>query len=126
MCSSDLNTSTRVNNTHNAIADNPKNSICPKGWRLTRSSGTAAHNDFQNLYSYYNAIGKVNGYPLWLVRAGYVDSGSLNISGDRGYCWSSTVNSAYLAYDLGIDSSYFRPSDVSGRYVGFPVRCVAR
>ncbi|MBQ6593759.1 hypothetical protein IJI00_01655 [Candidatus Saccharibacteria bacterium] len=72
------NTTTRVDSTYNAIADNPKNSICPKGWRLTRSSSTPAYNDFQNLYSAYdNVFSKANGYPLWLVRAGYVSNGTL-------------------------------------------------
>ena len=120
------NTSTRVDNTHNAIADNPKNSICPKGWRLTRSSSTPAYNDFQNLYSAYGTIGKANGYPLWLVRAGFVDSGTLYNSGNYGYYWSSTVNSANRTYYLYIYSGGFNPSGDNNRSYGFSVRCVAR
>ena len=120
------NATTRVDSTHNAIADNPKNSICPKGWRLTRSSSTPAYNDFQNLYSAYGTIGKANGYPLWLVRAGYVNSGTLNYSGNYGFYWSSTVNSASVAYGLYINSGGSYPSYSRNRDYGFSVRCVAR
>ena len=121
------NTTTRTANTHNNIADNPKNSICPKGWRLTRSSSTAAYNDFQSLYSAYgSAIGKANGYPLWLVRAGYVSYGTLNNSGNNGNYWSSTVYSADNAYRLNINSSEFNPSNNNNRNNGNSVRCVAR
>ncbi|MBQ6593750.1 hypothetical protein IJI00_01600 [Candidatus Saccharibacteria bacterium] len=121
------NTSSRTASTYNAIAESPKNSICPKGWRLTRSSSTPAYNDFQNLYSAYSSsIGKANGYPLWLVRAGGVDNGTLGGSGDYGLYWSSTVNSASNAYYLNIRSDYFYPSLNRNRGRGFSVRCVAR
>ncbi|MBQ6593567.1 hypothetical protein IJI00_00645 [Candidatus Saccharibacteria bacterium] len=122
-------TTTRVDSTYNAIADNPKNSICPKGWRLTRSSATAAYNDFRSLYAAYgNAIGKANGYPLWLVRAGNVLSGTLEYNGYNGRYWSSTVYSAVSAYSLTIDSGDFSPSYNYGsnRFSGRSVRCVAR
>ena len=120
------NTTTRVDNTNNAIAENPKNSICPKGWRLTRSSSTPAYNDFQNLYSAYGTIGKANGYPLWLVRAGNVNSGTLYGSGYNGNYWSSTVYSASDAYSLLIYSGSFIPSNNYVRFNGRSVRCVAR
>ena len=122
-------TTTRVDNTHNAIADNPKNSICPKGWRLTRSSSIDAYNDFKSLYTAYSSsISKANGYPLWLVRAGTVSNGVLGNSGNYGLYWSSTVNSVSNAYNLFIVSGNFNPSDSSyyGRLSGFSVRCVAR
>ena len=121
-------TTARVDNTNSAaIAENPKNSICPNGWRLTRSSATDAYNDFKSLYAAYNSsISKANGYPLWLVRAGYILGGSLLNSGNYGRYWSSTVNSASTAYSLNIGSGGFSPSDNYYRYFGFSVRCVAR
>ena len=121
------NTSTRVDSTYNSIADNPKNSICPKGWRLIRSAPAASgYNDFRNLYTAYgSAIGKANGYPLWLVRAGVVD-GTLLGSGYSGNYWSSTVYSASNACYLFILSGSFYPSSNYNRYVGNSVRCVAR
>ena len=122
------NTSTRVNNTHNAIADNPKNSICPKGWRLTRSSATDVYNDFKSLYAAYSSSNtKANGYPLWLVRAGRVNYGTLDFSGNVGLYLSSTVTNGYIAYALYINSGSFNPSyDNYGRDAGFSLRCVAR
>ena len=121
------NTTARVDNTNNAIAGNPKNSICPKGWRLTRSSATDAYNDIKSLYTAYNSShSKANGYPLWLVRAGNVYGGSLNSSGNIGFYWSSTVHSAGNAYNLYFDSSNFIPSNNVGRVLGLSVRCVAR
>ena len=121
------NTATRVDDTHNAIADNPKNSICPKGWRLTRSSVMDAYNDFKSLYiAYSSSLSKANGYPLWFVRAGDVNNGSLRNSGYNGFYWSSTVTSADNAYYLNIRSDNFFPSSNYGRYDGFSVRCVAR
>ena len=122
-------TTTRVDNTNSAaIAENPKNSICPKGWRLTRSSSTPVYNDFQNLYSAYGNIDKANGYPLWLVRAGLVSYGTLYYSGSSGYYWSSTVYSSDYAYNLNIRSGDFYPSSYDGyaRSYGFSLRCVAR
>ena len=120
------NTSTRVDSTYNAIAENPKNSICPKGWRLTRSSATDAYNDFKSLYAAYSSSNaKTNGYPLWLVRAGIVLD-SLYYIGDYGSYWSSTVNSASNAYCLNVYSYSFNPSDDYTRRIGRSVRCVAR
>ncbi|MBQ6593591.1 hypothetical protein IJI00_00770 [Candidatus Saccharibacteria bacterium] len=123
------NTSSRTASTYNAIAESPKNSICPKGWRLTRSSSTPTYNDFQNLYSSYSSsISKTNGYPLWLVRAGYVYyGGMLGNSGSRGFYWSSTVYDSSCTYVMRIDSSEFILSYSNGyRGDGLSVRCVAR
>ena len=121
------NTSSRTASTYNAITDNPKNSICPKGWRLTRSSATAAYNDFKSLYTAYSSFSaKANGYPLWLVRAGRVGNGTLVNSGYVGYYWSSAVSSASDAYYLYVRSDNFDSSNSYDRVYGFSVRCVAR
>ena len=116
-------------NTHANIAENPNNSICPKGWRLTRSASDNTYNDFQYLYSNYGSNRNLLLYsPLWLVRAGNVYSGTLGSSGYNGYYWSSTVNSAINAYYLYIRSDFFDPSNYGNyaRYYGYSVRCVAR
>ena len=119
--------SSLAENTHTNIAETPNNSICPKGWRLTRSASDASYNDFAYLRAQYSNSNTYMLYsPLWLVRAGNIDSGSLGRSGDYGYYWSSTVNSASRAYYLGIGSGYFYPSGSDGRYYGFSVRCAAR
>ena len=121
--------SSLTENTHTNTAMNPNNSICPKGWRLTRSASDASYNDFAYLrvqYSNSNSNTYMLYSPLWFVRAGRVFSGSLNNSGDIGYYWSSTVYDANLAYDLDISSSGFGPSSTNYRFVGFSVRCMAR
>ena len=116
-------------NTHSDITKNPNNSICPKGWRLTRSASDASRNDFSYLRAQYSNSNTYMLYsPLWLVRSGYIsNSGSgLNYSGNYVRYWSSTVESASTAYSLGIRSDDFYPHNTSSRSVGFSLRCVAR
>ncbi|MBQ3445371.1 hypothetical protein IJG29_01410 [Candidatus Saccharibacteria bacterium] len=60
------------------------------------------------------------------MRAGNVNSGTLNNSGNNGNYWSSTVYSADNAYRLNINSSEFNPSNNNNRNNGNSVRCVAR
>ena len=102
------------------------NSVCPKGWRLPKKSA----NEYQSLVDAYgitasNALNLRNA-PLYFVRSGYVRGGSLSgVSGGR--YWSSTVDSANAstAYSLRFGSDSLYPAGNDGRYLGFPVRCVA-
>ena len=93
--------------------NNPKNSICPKGWRLpiiTNYSNTEpGDNEFANLNYYYNGgktnqiSGLVSG-PLYFVKAGMLwnnTSGIGYLTSFSNY-WSSTVYSLSAAYLFNI------------------------
>ena len=113
------------------IQNNPKNSICPKGWRLPTVSNDSASaigstNEFARLNYLYNNNSS-NNYtklivaPLYFVRAGYVGGNNLTISNNEGYYWSSTVVYRLNFYPNGV----FPDKKASGA-IGQSVRCVAR
>ena len=117
----------------NATNRNPQNSICPKGWRLPTISYQAnslvnSTSEFSRLNYLYNSSGDTGliANPLWFVRSGYINSGSLNSGGSEAYYWSSTVRSSSYAYNLSFTSSNVYPASLSNRNVGWSVRCVAR
>lgn len=63
--------------------------------------------------------------PLWFVRSGNVNSGSLNNSANNGNYWSSAVDSTSSAFYLFFYSDNVNPANIYYRSNGFPVRCVA-
>lgn len=128
-----------TSNTYNDIANNPQNSICPKGWRLPAISNQAntlpgSTNEFARLNYIYNDnktsgeyadAGLVAG-PLWFIRGGRtVDAILYNYN--TGYYWSSTIRSNNYVYAMyfknnTVDSSYLGDARHSGR----SVRCIAK
>ena len=135
------NSSNLTSNTSGNINNNPKNSICPKGWRLpTISSASGATpgstSEFSRLNYIYNHNytstgdqGRDQGLfvaPLYFNRAGRVDSDALNYPGYSGNFWSSTVASSSFAFYLYFYSTYVNPADYNSRYYGRSVRCLAR
>ena len=125
------NSSGYSTSTYNNIANNPQNSICPKGWRLPTISSVAAKSEFAKLNNVYNGGSTSDGNklvqsPLYLVRSGYVDDGALlNYAGYNGIYWSSTVSNAYGAYTLSFRSDNVNPAGSYSRLVGWSVRCVS-
>ena len=130
-----------------AVANNVTNSgnapdsICPAGWRLPKTS----ENEFANLLVKYNVISDVSSttyitdssnvkigfnnirnYPLYFVRSGYVNGGTLNYTTSHGLYWSSTVYSANTARNLNFYDSSVNPAYYDRRYDGWSVRCMAR
>ena len=137
------NTASYTASTFANPANNPPNSICPKGWRLptiTSASPTYAtqgsKDEFSRLaYIYANYIGNTSissegleKAPLYYPRSGGVISSILYGAGYRGYGWSSTVSTSTDAYNLSFNSGVVHPQLVytNDRVVGFPVRCLAR
>ena len=64
-----------------------------------------------------------------LVRSGYIDltitAGTLRAAGYGGVWWSSrTYSSADRAYDFYFTTVIY-PSNISGRYCGFSLRCLS-
>ena len=137
------NTSSYTTSTFANPANNPPNSICPKGWRLpTITNATpdysqaGSKNEFSRLaYLYGNYTGNtsigsegIEKAPLYYPRSGYVNSLILYGAGLSGYGWSSTVSTSTEAYYLGLRSDgifphYLHPNI---RMYGHPVRCLAR
>ena len=98
-------------------------SICPKGWRLPTGGNGG---EFQTLYNNYSSSSALSSSPVNLTLSGYEYSGSRYDQGSNGYYWSSTVVSSSNAYSLALNTSYVRPTNYSGKGLGFSVRCVAR
>ena len=137
------NTSSYTASTSANPANNPPNSICPKGWRLpTITSQSPAYtqagskDEFSRLaYLYDNYIGNtsissegIEKAPLYYPRSGAVRASILYFAGYSGSGWSSTVSTSTDAYHLGFNSGVVGPQFVStnDRVAGFPVRCLAR
>ena len=124
------NSSGYTSNTQGNVANNPQNSICPKGWRLPTTSTVAAKNEFARLNNVYNSGSTSNGTglinsPVYMVRSGGVSDGSLNNAGYGGYYWSSTVYNANSAYLLYFRSDNVNPAYNFNRYGERSVRCVS-
>lgn len=102
----------------------PDTSICPAGWSLPRAS--TGSDTFYSLTNGRYANGTaISASPVYFVPSGrwYGSAGGV---GSSGYYWSAVSYNSDSAYYLHFYSSGVRPSDYSGRYNGFPVRCVAR
>ena len=107
------------------IINNPKNSICPKGWRLptisNQSSGdTGSTNEFARLYSLY---GNFTVAPLYYIYSGFVWRSSLNSLGSRSMYTSSTLKSNTDMYVMELTN---KTASIQNRDAGWSVRCVAR
>lgn len=131
------NSSSLTTNTYSNINLNPKNSICPKGWRLPTISNMTnttpnSTNEFSRLNQLYNGGGgtdpRLISAPLWFMRSGYINDGLSN-SGSEGYYWSNTVFGNRDSYSLRFAATYIYPTfydNVGLRGRGFSLRCLAR
>ena len=130
------NSSSLTQNTLSDISKNPKNSICPKGWRLPTISNQSktiagSTNEFARLNYLYNHnlantdAGLVT-TPLWFTKSGYIWSSVL--SNNIGRYNSSTPESSLNNYHLSFSNNSVEPTRVGGqtRTVGATIRCVAR
>ena len=117
--------------TYNKISDNPKNSICPKNWRLPFISSSvnelAGINKIYNNNRTNNDTGLISS-PVFFVRPGYITNNSIKNSGYEENYWSSTVASDSLVYTLyfrnnKVDTKYTNPGN---RRLGWAIRCIAK
>ncbi|MBR0468054.1 hypothetical protein IJJ53_04140 [Candidatus Saccharibacteria bacterium] len=127
--------------TYNNVADNPQNSICPKGWRLptiSSQSNTAldSTNEFARLNYIYNNNQTTNGAqwfinPIWYTKAGSIlpVSGGVTRYLEYGIYQSSTISGNDDAYNSFISSVLVAPTNNyydKGRKNGRSIRCVTR
>lgn len=135
--------STLRNETIGNITNNPKNSICPKGWRLPTISNQSnaiagSTNEFSRLNYIYNDE-KTSGEnsdvgliiePLWLTKPGAISvyGSSIDGYGNLGNYWSSTVRSLNVAYSLSLSINNINPLSLgaNSKFGGKSIRCVAR
>ena len=130
-------TASLASNDSTNASGNPTNSICPKGWRLPNIT----NKEFGNLLVQYgiistntstsyienqSSVNSMGATPLYFVRGGFVNGGSLSLSGSYGFCWPSTFSDVSGAYSLRFDSSNVYPQYYDYRRNGFFIRCVAR
>ena len=134
------NSSALTSNTLSNTQNNPKNSICPKGWRLPTVSNQSetiagSTNEFSRLNYLYNnnsttSDANLIASPLWFVRSGFIADNQLKVYNVYGYYWSSTINSINDAYYLHLNNSSVGPSNdgtnQTFRRRGYSIRCLAR
>ena len=129
------NSTSLVDSTFNNTSNNPRNSICPKGWGLPiiteYSDYYSGDNDFANLkYYYHNSTVS----PIWLNIPGLIVSGNTYQFNSIGYYQSSTLNGDRSAYYLRTTNNKMNPAgyyvydiyDGNNRGFGFSIRCLAR
>ena len=108
------------------------NSICPKGWRLAKV--TSSSNDFTTLLDAYGirssfnyqGLNAVRVAPLYFLRSGGVNGGTLYYAGVSSRVWSGSISATSNGYNLNFNSTGINPANSNNRYNGFGVRCVAR
>ena len=126
----------------NNDGDEATGSICPKGWRLPRTTTRvdSLDNDF------YNIAKRYSGSSVWEASMSYF-SGDHIISDDLiqfdevgyrfvtggiagrynyGFWWSSTIKNNTTAYSLVVRPDIIGPFEPSDFWHGLNVRCIAR
>ena len=114
-------------------------SICPKGWRLPANYTSNPDKSYGGITLAYLGfyINKSVDYhlilesaPLQFVRSGNYFGGGFHNVNLGGYALSSTASATgsnyLLAYSTTVSPSRTDPQFSYYKYVGFPVRCVAR
>ena len=129
-------TSSRTTSTLADVTNNPQNSICPAGWRLPTASSVAANDEYSRLavlYAGYKTgsfvatdASKLEAAPLYMIRNGMISGSTFNNPGKLLSYWTSTVSSASHAYTLYGNGDDFYGYGQNYRYLGRPIRCLAR
>ena len=132
------NSSSLRRDTLSDISKNPKNSICPKGWRLPTVSNEDADmpgstNEFARLNFIYNNnqintdAGLINA-PIYLVRGGNISIGNEGtLATGYGFYWYSTAKDSVDAYFLRFQANSVSIANYGiNRKQGVSVRCLAR
>ncbi len=130
------NSSSLTGNTFNNVTNNPKNSICPKGWRLPTISNQGAStigstNEFARLNQLYNA-GTTNtdtgliSDPLYFVTSGEINAdGKASSIGYSGNYLSSSFNGSSAGF-LKLTATQVIPNGSYGKGYGWSIRCIAK
>ena len=134
------NSASLTTSTYDNIANSPKNSICPKGWRLPtisndNASNAGSTNEFARLNYLYNDSSATNIENLINQPLSFAKSSSIKNDGsfysDFNAYWSSTPYSTISAYFLYFNQNTVSTAVTGGGYwpyksYGFAIRCVAK
>lgn len=120
------------------VSNNPKNSICPKGWRLPVYSTDSTKDDFGILFTYYPSTDTSKkdlglfSPPLYFVRGGVTRNSMLQYAGESGGYYTSTVNNSSTSatgakeYNLDFKSDTLKNDNAQEGWRGRNLRCIAR
>ena len=134
------NSSSLTQNTSNDISKNPKNSICPKGWRLPTISNQSetlagSTNEFRRLnYLYNNNSTSTNQgitqSPIFLQKPGYINSNLVGLN-MIGVYEASTVYTLTGIFGIALEYERLNPdnyfnANYEGRRGGYSIRCITK
>ena len=130
--------SSLTQDTKSDITKNPKNSICPKGWRLPTISNQSEEtinstNEFARLNYLYNNNSTIDNTlwlnsPLYFTKSGNINASAYEPDTVRSLYWSSTISSQTNSQALIFDDEKIEPITVygAGKFRGSSIRCIAR
>ena len=127
--------------------DEATGSICPKGWRLPKTTNDVNNSEFYHMAkhymnsnmtwkTYYSGNGgywndgthNLTSFPQNFLYYGFHDysHASIIFTDIAGYYWSSTIYKRYSAHYMHVYSGRVDPKSSLDSYAGASVRCLAR
>ena len=131
------NSSSLTQDTLSDISKNPKNSICPKGWRLPTISNQSealpgSTNEFARLNYLYNE-NKTNTdagltvSPLLFIRSGRVNNNSFEYQNAQSFYWYNANSTSSYAYTFSFtNNTVALAGGQATKGTGRSLRCLAR
>ena len=119
-----------------SASETANTSICPSGWHLPSSKGTAK--EFDTLSKDYGGSGgsqddsdggdimsnRFRSFPNNFIYSGYFYNSAADLRGSSGRYWSRSAYSDTSSYTLRLSSSSLHPSYYNEKYNAFNVRCL--
>jgi len=106
-------------------------SICPKGWKLPLQS--TGNQSFKNMVDKNSLTpNTIQLAPVYFIPSGYVEATGMYNVGSAGYYWTASTNypdrddGSLMSRNLIISKTVLATTEASHRYLGTPVRCVAK
>ena len=127
--------------------DEATGSICPKGWRLPKTTNDVNNSEFYHMAkhymnsnmtwkTYYSGNGgywndgthNLTSFPQNFLYYGFHDysHASIIFTDIAGYYWSSTIYKRYSAHYMHVHSGRVDPKSSLDSYAGASVRCLVR
>ena len=114
------------------------NNICPKGWRVSQLQGQYSYEILLNLYGIMNTSGTgttdadMRKAPLYYVRGGQVQNGTITGLGTQGSYMTTSTGAAYVdgqsfqvIFPITFNNNVVSSREYARRPYGHSLRCVA-